>query len=331
MKTKAIVFTGEEKAELHDIEIPRIDENEVLVENLVTGVSVGTERWALTGKRPEMKFPLIPGYMAIGKILESGKNVDQKKYAAGTVIYYSRGRLPEPYVNGSWMSAHTGNAIAKATEDSLAIPLPEGLNPESASLAGLCAVAMNGIEMATIKAGDNVLVSGVGVIGQFAAQVCRLKGARVAVTDIVQERLNIAEENGAEMVINPNNDNMEKVSREFAPEGFDVIIDTSSIEAVVNSLWSLLKRNGKFILQGYYPAPTSINTREAALVMPTIYMPDGISVKSLPAIFNWMNKGNLKTENLLTHLVKPEKAPEIYDMINKGSENFLGISFDWRK
>jgi 3-hydroxyethyl bacteriochlorophyllide a dehydrogenase len=70
--------------------------------------------------------------------------------------------------------------------------VPEGLPAEEAVLLGLCAVAMRGIEIAGIPAGAKVLVCGLGVIGQYAVQVCRLKGAEVTATDVVEARLQTA-------------------------------------------------------------------------------------------------------------------------------------------
>jgi 3-hydroxyethyl bacteriochlorophyllide a dehydrogenase len=58
-------------------------------------------------------------------------------------------------------------------------PVPAGLDVMQASLTQLAAVALRGIAMAAVPMNAHVLICGLGVIGLYAVQICRLKGARV--------------------------------------------------------------------------------------------------------------------------------------------------------
>jgi len=340
MKARAIVFPGVGKAELRDLELPSPGAPDLAVEVLASGVSVGTERWALSGKRPEMRFPLVTGYMGIGRVTGVGAEAAKRGYREGQAVNFGVSRLPEPYAGGSWMGTALSHAVVDGCTGVDWVPggfnlhrcerVPEGLDPVEAALTPLCAVALRGIEMARIPLGGTVLVSGLGVIGQFAVQVCRLMGARVTATDPVARRLELAGELGAEWIINPRTEDMASRASAIAPNGFDVIIDTSSDPKVVNSIIGLLRMHGQFIFQGWYPPPSPLDLNAFHGRLPTCYMPCAHTGRSVAVAMQWAREGKLNIRRLITHVARPSDAPKIYDMILAGSSDFLGIVFDWR-
>jgi bacteriochlorophyllide a dehydrogenase len=340
MKAKAIVFDKVKKVVLRNVELPKPTPEDIVIENDVSGVSVGTERWALIGKRAEIQFPNIPGYMGIGHVLSVGKDAAKRGYKVGDRVNYGASRLTAPLDGKSWMSTHLSHAVVNVCSGVEWDPegfnghrcefLPANLDPLDASLCALAAVAQRGIEMAVIPAGTKVLVSGLGVIGQYAAQICRLKGAQVAVTDVVEARLDVARQLGAEWVINVKKEKLAERAAAIAPKGFDVIIDTSSIPAVVNGLFPFLKLWGKFVFQGWYPPPSALDLNAVHMRLPTCFVPCGHTGRAVATAMRWVAAGKLNTRSLITHVVKPEEAPEMYDLMVAGSEKFLGVVFDWR-
>lgn len=340
MKTQALVFPVPEKVELREVELPAPTPRDIVVEVETSGISVGTERWAYLGKRPELTFPNIPGYVGIGRIVEAGAEARARGYTEGGRVNFFRSRLVGDLGKASWMASHLARAVVDVTEADNHDPealdvhhlekLPEGLDPAEAALTNLGAVALRGIEMAGVPMGAKVLVVGLGLIGQFAAQICRLKGAKVAVADLVASRLDTARANGAEWTINPKTEDLAARSREIAPHGFDVIIDTSSSPAVVNSLFPLLRLRGKFVFQGWYPPPSALDLNAAHMRLPTCYFPCAHSGAAVAAMMQWVRDGHIVARNLITHRIKPAEAAEIYKQIAAGSDGFLGVVFDWR-
>jgi len=191
-------------------------------------------------------------------------------------------------------------------------------------------VALRGIEMAVVPAGTKVMVCGLGLIGQYAAQAVRLKGARVCVVEMKQTRLDTARRLGADWAINPATMSLADEAAKIAPDGFDIIIDTSSKDAVVNSLIPLLKFRGKMVFQGWYPPPSSLDLNVMHSKMPTCYFPCSHSGSTVATAMRWVAAGVLDTQSLITHKVRPEQAPQIYQMIAEDKEDYLGIVFEWR-
>lgn len=341
MKSTAIVFTAPQTVELSTLELPQPTSRDLVVETECSGVSVGTERWAYIGKRSEITFPNVPGYIGIGRVVEAGAEARLAGYTDGDRVNFFHSRLAGKFEGASWMATHLSHAVVdigdatKVSPDQIDIhcceKVPEGLDPVHAAMTNLGAVALRGIEMAGIPMGAKVLVVGMGLIGQYAAQIVRLKGAQVAVADIVPFRLQKAKENGADWVINSKEEDLARCAQEIAPKGFDIIIDTSSSAAVVNGLFSLLRLRGKFIFQGWYPPPSGLDLNAAHLRLPSFHFPCAHSGRAVQAMMQWTRDGKIEVRNLITHIAKPSDAPKIYEQIAAGSEGLLGIVFDWRK
>lgn len=341
MRTRAIVFPTANAAAVTEIELPDPRPADVVVEMQVSGISVGTERWALLGKRKEMAFPHVPGYMGLGRVVEAGADAAARGWKAGLGINLMHSRLPAPYSANSWMGAHVATAVVdvcagadeKPGEHNFftAAKVPEGLDPLTASLTQLAGVALRGIEMATIKAGTTVLVVGAGVIGQFAAQICRLKGARVMVSDLQADRLAIAARLGADWTVNGAIQDLKAEAKAATPGGFDVIIDTASIPAVVNAVMPLLRVWGTFVFQGWYPPPSGLDLDAIQGRLATCHFPCGHTATHVTAAMRWVRDGRLDSRSLLTRVLRPDEAPAFYQHMAASSDAFLGAAIDWRK
>lgn len=333
MLAKALVFDRVRNVELKELTLPEMTPQHILVETLSSAVSVGTERWLWMGLRSEIGFPSVPGYMGVGKVLEVGAAAAARGHRPGERVCFTSSTLPAGH-DKTWMGTHLSRALVNVCDDVDWVEggfnaarceiLPEAIAPEDAALCPLCAVALRGIEMAVIPAGAKVLVNGLGILGQFAAQICKLKGAIVAVADIDPKRLALAGELGADELINSKTDDVVKHGE------FDVIIDTSSIPAVVNKIVPALKLWGKFVFQGWYPPPSALDLNVMHCKLPTCFFPCGFTGKALATSMRWTAEGKINCRKLITHQVKPEGAPGVYRMVEENKESFLGIVFDWK-
>src|SRR3989338_3906 len=74
---KAVVFKGPREVVVEEIDFPSLNENDIQIKNIFTGISIGTERWVLTNQYEPLKgkFPIIPGYQVVGEIYKMGKKV----------------------------------------------------------------------------------------------------------------------------------------------------------------------------------------------------------------------------------------------------------------
>lgn len=174
LKDYRVVFTGREQAELAEAELDEtLAEGEVLGQNLVSLISTGSERGGFTQQfRPE-QYPMQTGSSSIAKVLRVGPGVT--RYKEGDVFFHGEN--------------HT--LYTKVKEDDT-VPVPEGLAPEKALFGRYSAVSMTSIFRMKARAVDNVIVTGLGLVGLMCAQVLTCMGYTVYGVDPSAERRAIA-------------------------------------------------------------------------------------------------------------------------------------------
>jgi len=85
------------------------------------------------------------------------------------------------------------------------LEIPNHVTYEEAALTEPLACVIHGVEESNIQMGDTVVINGAGPIGLFFTTLVKRKGARVLQTDLVDDRLRVAEKLGADHVIDAKN------------------------------------------------------------------------------------------------------------------------------
>jgi threonine dehydrogenase-like Zn-dependent dehydrogenase len=170
-----IVFPAESQFELQPFgALGRLGALEVRGPTVCTLVSPGTELAWSQGDH----FPIRPGYAAVFRANEIGSEVIGIE--PGALLFC--------------MGPHRSFQQVDAR---LAIPLPPGLEPETAVLARLVGVPMTTLMTTTARPGDRVIVCGAGPVGFLAAQLFALAGYEVMVVESDPLRRRNVEGHGA--------------------------------------------------------------------------------------------------------------------------------------
>ncbi len=80
----------------------------------------------------------------------------------------------------------------------LCVPIPEGVDFHDAAFVTLGAIAMQGVRQADLRVGENVVVLGLGLVGQITAQICVASGCRVFGSDLDPAKVKLALQLGAQ-------------------------------------------------------------------------------------------------------------------------------------
>ncbi|MDQ2799290.1 MAG: zinc-binding alcohol dehydrogenase [Armatimonadota bacterium] len=321
MNGQALVFPAPHQVELQSYEVPALQPDEIRVRTEYSGVSQGTEIWALTGRRPELSFPTVPGYQSVGIVEECGP--EARGFSVGQRVLFLSSRL-SPDFPPTWMGAHVSQALVRD-----AIPLPNGADPVAAALAALPGVSLRGLNMLSVSIGDLVVVLGQGLIGQGSAQLARLRGATVLATDISPTRRRLSAAHSADIVLDPRAQDIGEAVRTLKPAGADVVIETTGRADMFAPAIDLLRWEGQLLLQGWYPDPITFDFNTTHGKKPTIAVTCGMDTPVIATCVDLMVQGKLRWRDLVTHLVPVAEASALYGQMAEGDPNLLGVVFDW--
>ncbi len=330
--TEAIVFTAPGKVAVQEVELPEPGPQDILVEIEYSSISIGTERWALLGKlrepgKPLMTpFPHIPGYQAAGVVRTVGEKVTNltpgdRVFSPGTSI----GRNWK----GSCWGGHVRHHVLRGRD---AVKLPDSVSTLAASGLLLAQVGYNGATRPKVKRGDAVVVIGDGLVGQYAAQVFRHRGAHVILSGRHANRLALARQFSADEVINSKEEDFPAWIHEKYPQGVPVAAESASQIALVQMAIDLLEYSGQLVLLGYYPiGECMLDIHWARARETTVYCPNSSTPERLSGTLDLVAQGAMHVQEMVTHTVPFREAPKAYRLIERKSSDFLGIIFDWGK
>ena len=325
-----VVFTGVNAVACDTVEQELSPgESGVVIATQYSCVSAGTELAKLTGLQ-KVDFPFVPGNRAIGRVVEAGPKAEAR---VGDLVF-----------------SYTLH-VSHSREVHLAVPLPEELDRPESAMLGMALVALAGVQTAQPELGDWAVVTGAGLVGQFAAQLLQLSGASVILIDRVAGRLETARECDSERVVNAaEGDPAEAVAALTGGCGARVVLECTGVPAVAMSVPTLCARSGRVVLVGSprgeceadvtaflnhfhlwrpHGDLTLVGSHEWRVpARPTDYARHS-QVGNVGLLAGLMATGRLITDPLLTDVFAPEHAAEAYAALRDDGETHLGVVFDW--
>lgn len=232
---KAIVISNPNEIEIREVPMPEVKEGEALLKVKYVGIC-GADLASYTGNQPFTTYPRIPGHEFSAEIVEIPEN--DKGLKVGDIVTCN------PYFNCTecyscqrgFVNCCTDNQTMGVQRDGafceyIAMPVEriykgKGLSAKELALIEPFSISQHAVSRAEIKDTDNVLVIGAGPIGLFALLAAKQKCNKIAVADILDNRLSLATEYGADAVVNTKEKSLGEFTAEFTNgNGFDVCIE----------------------------------------------------------------------------------------------------------
>lgn len=256
---KALVYKGPEVVAIEEQAEPRPGPGEVLVAVRATGVC-GSDIHGYTGTTGRRLPGVVMGHEVAGVVVAQGPGVEKPRLGSRVAIFpilachrcdaCMRGQsqvcasrrvlgVEAPGGYAEYVTAPAGNCR----------PLRRTISFAQGALAEPLAVGLHAATLAGVRRGDAVAVLGAGGIGLCVLLACRLRGASpVYVTDVVAERLAIAEALGGVPVSARDADPIERVLREAGPLGR--VVDAVGIAGTLRQALALTAAGGRIVVVG---------------------------------------------------------------------------------
>jgi 2-desacetyl-2-hydroxyethyl bacteriochlorophyllide A dehydrogenase len=305
---KAAVLRGIGNLNVEDVPEPEPGPDEVKVKIAFCGLC-GTDPENMEGRfglipREAYQKPQIMGHEASGTIVTLGKNI--KGYKIGQKVacdfkgpcgncYYCRNKM-EHFCQGAHRASGSFADYAVYPESAI-YALPDNMSLEIGSFLEPVSVAVHAIDIAGIRPGSTVAISGAGPIGLLCLQVAIRAGAsRVMVSEPIPGKREVAKKLGADVTADPK-ENLEEIGLKLTEgRGFDVVIEASSDLKAARQAINLAGKCGTVVWAAVYPVEAEIGVPPFTMYAKELTIRSVfVSPYSFPRALNLLPKLDIKS------------------------------------
>ena len=335
MKSKNIVFTKPNVAELIEEDIGAPAKNEIQVRLMYSTISSGTERANLMGSKtvswrcPEVKeavFPRRGGYSSAGIVEQIGENVTKFKVGDRVALWWS--------THNQYVTINEKNAC-----------LISDISFEDAALFHIATFPLAAIRKCHLEIGESAIVMGMGMLGVVALQLLKSAGAvPIIAVDPDSAKREKALKCGADYALDPYSPDFAETVKRITDGGANVGIEVTGIGAGLDGILDCMALKGRVALLGctrnsdftidYYrkvhgPGITLVGAHTNA--RPNFESSNGwwTQEDDMFALKKLTEMGRIKLSNIIDEIHSPAEASEVYmHLVN--DKTFPLVQFDWR-
>jgi threonine 3-dehydrogenase len=270
---KALVKLHPEKGIwMEEVPMPKAGINDVLIKiwkTAICGTDLHIYKWDDWSQRT-IKTPMVIGHEYVGEVVEKGrgvKNIEigdrvtgEGHIACGHCRNCRRGKL-HVCENSVGVGVNRDGAFAEylSLPAENVVKLDHRISDEMASIMDPFGNATH-TALSFPLIGEDVLITGAGLIGTMATAICRFAGARnIVVSDLSDYRLAIAKKMGATLAVNPcKGESIEGAMKDLKMRGFDIGLEMSGSPVAFESMIENMYNGSKIALLGILPNSTTV-------------------------------------------------------------------------
>jgi len=322
---KQLWFTEKDKIELREVDIPEVGREMVKVK-IAYAALCATDVHQVTMGVLGAKPPMPLGHEASGIIEELGEGAEKYGFKVGDKVCLnaisSCGNCPackrgqRQYCE----NAQTTGAMAEyvVTHVSTIFKIPDDADLKKYCLVEPACCTIRAMDLAGLKHGDTVAISGVGGIGSILLNMILLAGgAKVTAIDPVESKRKMALEMGASYVIDPFNEDLEKRAMEITDGlGFDFIFEASGSPKAAEPCLKMMAKCGTVVYFAVFPPKY-----EMPLNLYELYMKEGriqtvfTTPSIMPRAINIIPR--LQLDKIIGKIMPLDQAVEAFELFNK--------------
>jgi len=311
-----------EELRIDSVEEPQVGSDDVLVDIRASGICHSDLNYR-DGMGTVGKLPIILGHEIAGSISKTGELVKGIEVGDRVCVHYviscgkcslcrtDRETFCERY---QMIGKDTDGGFAEYIKvpASNVLKLPTALPFEQGCILG-CAVstAYHALKRGRIRAGDTVLVYGVGGLGAQAIQLAKIfKAEKVVAVDISDEKLKLAKKLGADEIVNATTDDPAQRIEEIT-EGklADLVLDFIGAQKVIEQEIRCVGKGGRMVLIGIGQDDIRVSPYKTIIgkEMELIGVNDHLR-SELAQLIDIVESGKLDLSTSITHRVRLDEV-----------------------
>ena len=331
---KALMYRGPWKMPVEELDEPAPTAGKVVVDVQAVGIC-GSDVHGFTGNSGRRTPGIVMGHEFAGTISELGPEVEGYAVGDGVVVMplYSVAAGVDPYpLNLSphrrltGMNEHGAYAQRVAVRAAQLFPKPAGLSWQRAALCEPMAVTLHAARITPINPMQKVAVIGAGPIGLLTMLAARLKGAgTVIVVDRSVHRLELAEELGADAVINVDGTDADAAIREMTGGGVDVAFEAVGISSTARLSVEVTRNGGNITWIGNNARMIEVDMQSIVTREMSVRGSYGFDETDFAAAIEALSSGRLNVDPLVEEIAPLEDGPEIFRSLAAGENDLVKI------
>jgi L-iditol 2-dehydrogenase len=337
---KALLLSSYNHLELANLPVPSPAPDEVLIRVAACGIC-GSDVHGYDGSSGRRIPPLVMGHEAAGIVSAVGSSISN--FAPGDRVTFDStvycGACPS-CLRGDMNLCDSRQVLgvscgdyrrAGAFAEFVAVParilhrLPENLPFAEAAMLEAVAVAIHGVNLAHITVSDSVLVIGAGTIGILTLQAVRAAGCKkILVTDVDQDRLNLAKQLGATETLLSAENLQSQILQLTNNQGVDVALECVGRNETVAAGIDATRKGGTVVLVGNI-AP-NVNLPLQKVVTRQIRLQGSCaSSGEYPRAIELLASGSIKVKPLITAIAPLEDGASWFQRLHNREPNLLKV------
>jgi erythritol/L-threitol dehydrogenase len=345
---QAVICHGPENYQLEEVAVPRPGPGEALIKVEATGICASDLKcyhgaakfWGDANRPAWAETEVIPGHEFVGRVVQlDDVAADRWGVAVGDRVvaeqivpcwkcrYCLRGEY--------WMCAphdvfgfkrRTPGGMAEYmiyNKDALVYKVSPDLPPAHAAFTEPLSCALHGVERGEITFDDVVVVAGCGPIGLGMIAGAKSKNPKsVVALDMAQEKLEIAKECGADVIINiASEDAVAKIMDMTDGYGADVYLEGSGHPSAVAQGLNLLRKLGTYVEYSVFGSDVSVDWSIISDDKELDVRGAHLGPDCWPAAIRMLESGRLPMDRICTHQLPLAEFQKGLDMVANGKES----------
>ena len=208
-----------------------------------------------------------------------------------------------------------------------ALRLPDGVDYMDAAVVEPLAVGYNAVRRAELKMNDSVLIIGGGPIGLCIAQWCEHFGITdIAVSELNAGRLSLAEEMGANILIDGNEvDDPAAEFQRMTGRSPSVIVEAVGVPGMIQRCIEMASKNARILVVGVCFGYEQFQPMLCFEKRLKLIFAAGYSVEDFAEILRLMDQGRIVGKPLVSHRISLEELPEMFEKMRKPTDQMKVI------
>ena len=333
---------------LEELPVPKPNPGEVVIQVQACGICASDIKcytgaplfWGDERRQPYVDGPVVAGHEFIGRVVSLGEGAAEKHSLQIDDVAIAEQIVPcwdcrycrtgkywlcqVHHIFGFQKIVQGGMAeYMKFPAQSLVHKVPDRIPPIHAALVEPLSCSIHAVKRGEIEFGDIVVVAGAGTLGLGMIGAARLKNPRQLISiDLVDQRLNVAKNLGADVVLNPmRTDVVAKVLEMTDGYGCDVYIEATGHPSAVEQGLHMIRKAGTFVEFSVMKEPVTVDWTIIGDTKELNIHGAHLGPHSYPLAIDYIDRGLIDVSKIATHQFNLPDYKSAFEMVKKGADS----------